>query len=280
MIKKFIFVIFVFSIMLFAACAEDNGTGIMPTLIVSTPECTDPIDVTPFMPSDSYSTAQSSGEATGFPSQTSEPDETAVPTATAGVTDAVTSGSPSTSVAPTLSATATAAATPAGHVCSFGEWRVVVDSTEIYTGIRERECSVCGVKQSEEIPVKSLSVTEKMELADNVAEGIAASIPLGGSELVRVTQAAQIVFGYCSSCTPTMEGADHDTAYGVLVKGEYSSGGAVRALGLVLDHMGIKWEHVNLNTSMHQWCSVKMDGQSGYADGYMGIADYGKHPFG
>lgn len=275
MIKKFIFVIFVFSIMIFAACAEDNGTGIMPTLIVSTPECTDPIDVTPFVPSDSYSTAQSSGEATCFPSQTGDLDETATPTATA--TADVTAEATDTI---TATATATATATPAGHVCSFGEWRVVVDSTELYTGIRERECSVCGEKQSEEIPVKSLSVTEKLELADNVAEGIAASIPLGGSELVRVTQAAQIIFDYCSSCTLTVEGTDHDTAYGVLVKGEYSNGGAVRALGLVLDHMGIKWEHVNLNTSMHQWCSVKMDGQSGYADGYMGLADYGKHPLG
>lgn len=273
MIKKFIFVIFVFSIMLFAACAEDNGTGIMPTLIVSTPECTDPIDVTPFVPSDSSPTAQSSGEATSFPSQTGEPDETATPTATA--TADVTA-----EATDTITATATATATPAGHACSFGEWRVVVDSTEIYTGIRERECSVCGVKQSEEIPVKSLSVTEKLKLADKVAEGIAASIPLGGSELVRVTQAAQIIFDYCSSCTLTVEGTDHDTAYGVLVKGEYSNGGAVRALGLVLDHMGIKWEHVNLNTSMHQWCSVKMDGQSGYADGYMGLANYGKHPLG
>lgn len=89
--------------------------------------------------------------------------------------------------------------------------------------------------------------------------------------------AAQIVSYYCSFCNYTMEGADYRTPFGVFVKGEYSCAGATRALGLVLDCMGYQWTHVNENQYGHQWCSLYMDGQLGFADGQIGLAGYGEH---
>ena len=62
-----------------------------------------------------------------------------------------------------------------------------------------------------------------------------------------------------------------------IVKGEYSCAGATRALGLVLDCMGYQWTHVNENQYGHQWCSLYMDGQLGFADGQIGLAGYGEH---
>ena len=49
-----------------------------------------------------------------------------------------------------------------------------------------------------------------------------------------------------------------------IYKGEYSCAGATRALGMVLECMGYKWEHVNPNQWTHQWCKVTMDGQAGW----------------
>ena len=123
---------------------------------------------------------------------------------------------------------------------------------------------------------------QKLSQATAVAQQIADEINAnfdGASDLEKVTAAAQAVAEYCDQATYTTEGEDYSQAYGVFIKGEYSCAGATRALGLVLDCMGYDWEHVNENQWTHQWCKVTMDGQVGWADGQIGMADYGEYPF-
>ena len=124
-----------------------------------------------------------------------------------------------------------------------------------------------------------LSSAQKQAQARAVAQQIAAGIGTQGTDLERVTKAAQAVSAYCSKATYTTEGSDYSQAYGVFIKGEYSCAGATRALGMVLECMGYKWEHVNPNQWTHQWCKMTMDGQAGWADGQIGMAGYGEHPF-
>ena len=124
-----------------------------------------------------------------------------------------------------------------------------------------------------------LSSAQKQAQARDVAQQIAAGIGTQGTDLERVAKAAQAVSAYCSKATYTTEGSDYSQAYGVFIKGEYSCAGATRALGMVLECMGYKWEHVNPNQWTHQWCKVTMDGQAGWADGQIGMAGYGEHPF-
>ena len=124
-----------------------------------------------------------------------------------------------------------------------------------------------------------LSSAQKQVQARAVAQQIAAGIGTQGTDLERVAKAAQAVSAYCSKATYTTEGSDYSQAYGVFIKGEYSCAGATRALGMVLECMGYKWEHVNPNQWTHQWCKVTMDGQAGWADGQIGMAGYGEHPF-
>ena len=124
-----------------------------------------------------------------------------------------------------------------------------------------------------------LSSSQKQAQARAVAQQIAAGIGTQGTDLERVAKAAQAVSAYCNKATYTTEGSDYSQAYGVFIKGEYSCAGATRALGMVLECMGYKWEHVNPNQWTHQWCKVTMDGQVGWADGQIGMAGYGEHPF-
>ena len=98
------------------------------------------------------------------------------------------------------------------------------------------------------------------------------------TDLDRVSRAAIYVSSFSKRCKYTMSGKDYSTAYGVFIKKEYSCAGSTRALGMVLDCMGYKWKHVNENKYSHQWCRLKMDGKTGYADGQVGWAGYGKHP--
>lgn len=120
---------------------------------------------------------------------------------------------------------------------------------------------------------------EKREAkARAVAEELAAAIP-DGTDLERVSMAAAVVADYCSRAMYTMDGEYYATAYGVFVKGEYSCAGATRALGMLLECMGYSWTHVNENLYTHQWVEVYMDGQLGWADGQLGMADYGEFPY-
>lgn len=111
-----------------------------------------------------------------------------------------------------------------------------------------------------------------------VAQKIADSIT-GNNDLEKIRKAAVIIAEYCMNSTYTSSDPDYRTPYGLLCKGVYTCAGATRALGLVLECMGYRWEHINENQWTHQWCKVTMDGQVGWADGMGGIADYGECPF-
>lgn len=118
----------------------------------------------------------------------------------------------------------------------------------------------------------------KTEDAQRVAKLIAKCIQKGGRDIDRVRQAAFYVSVFCSKCKYTMSGPNYSEAYGVFIAKEYSCAGATRALGMVLDNLGYRWTHANRNQYTHQWCRLKMDGRTGYADGQIGAAGYGKHP--
>lgn len=83
---------------------------------------------------------------------------------------------------------------------------------------------------------------------------------------------------FSSNATYTTDDPDYQSPYGVFVKGVYTCAGSTRALGLVLTCMGYEWEHVNEGEWSHQWCRLTMDGQTGYADGQVGLVGYGVHP--
>ncbi len=131
--------------------------------------------------------------------------------------------------------------------------------------------------------------------AKQIADGINAAIEASNSskssskssssssknkvkEVEKVAYAAGVINAYCALGTYTTEGTIYRTAYGVFVGGEYSCAGATRALGLVLDYLGITWVHKNANTWNDQWCQVIVDGKEGYADAISATAGYGKHP--
>ena len=122
---------------------------------------------------------------------------------------------------------------------------------------------------------------EQATKADKIAEAIAKSL-LSKKELAtdfeRVNAAARIVEGYCKR---GMYGDDENryyrSPYGVFISGNYTCAGATRALGRILDFMGYEWEHANENQWTHQWCILKMDGKTAFADGQGGFAGYGEY---
>ncbi len=118
----------------------------------------------------------------------------------------------------------------------------------------------------------------KYEQALAVARSLASDIS-GENDLERVTKAAQTVAEYSSRATYTMSGEDYASAYGVFVKGEYSCAGSTRALIMLLECMGYSPRHINENLYTHQWVELTMDGKTGWADGQVGMADYGDFPF-
>lgn len=125
----------------------------------------------------------------------------------------------------------------------------------------------------------SLTTGQKEAQAKAIAQKIANTIS-GDTDIERVAKAAAIVSWICATCQYTTEDPDYPTAYGVFVKGVYTCAGSTRALGMVLECMGYSWKHVNENQWSHQWCELKMDGKTGWADGdaSAGQAGYGKYP--
>ncbi|WEV51832.1 hypothetical protein OZX69_03795 [Lactobacillus sp. ESL0731] len=99
----------------------------------------------------------------------------------------------------------------------------------------------------------------------------------GTTDLQKVDMAAYYVSLFCARDHYTMQGPYFTTAYGVFIAKQYSCAGSAAALGMVLKQMGYKYHHVNKNKYTHQWCTLKMDGKKGYADGQAGIANYGKY---
>lgn len=65
------------------------------------------------------------------------------------------------------------------------------------------------------------------------------------------------------------------TPYGVFVSGNYTCAGSTRALGRMLDYLGIKWAHVNEGEDCHQWCVFYLNGELYYADGMDGSVGKG-----
>ncbi|WP_026508002.1 hypothetical protein [Butyrivibrio sp. MC2013] len=98
------------------------------------------------------------------------------------------------------------------------------------------------------------------------------------SEVEKVAYAAGVVRAYLDRGSLVENGRFSNSAYGVFVAGQYNSGGATRAMGLVLDYLGVTWEHANLGTTSDQWCRVVVDGVEGYADAMSGTAGEGKSP--
>ncbi len=117
------------------------------------------------------------------------------------------------------------------------------------------------------------------------------------SEIKMVAYATGVIQAYCSlghELTQDEVKKTHSkvyrTAYGVFCAHEFTSAGATRALGLILDYLDqmvqqnnpgaapIKWVHVNANTWNQQYCQIACDNHEAYADGILGIAGYGKHP--
>ena len=117
------------------------------------------------------------------------------------------------------------------------------------------------------------------------------------SEIQMVAYATGIVQAYCNAGVElTQEQVEKEnnkvyrTAYGVFCAHRFTSAGATRALGLILDYLDdvvqqnnpgappIKWVHVNPNKWTRQYCQIACDNHEAYADAIDGIAGYGKHP--
>ena len=116
------------------------------------------------------------------------------------------------------------------------------------------------------------------------------------SEIQMVAYATGIVNAYCNAGTELSRNEVNQrnskvyrTAYGVFCAHEFTSAGATRALGLIIDYLDeiihqnfpnaapLKWVHVNANTWNLQYCQLACDNHEAYADAINGIAGYGKH---
>ena len=117
------------------------------------------------------------------------------------------------------------------------------------------------------------------------------------NEIQMVAYATGVVQAYCKAGTEltreevaASNSKVYRTAYGVFCAHEFTSAGATRALGLILDYLDadihrdypdappIKWVHVNANTWNLQFCQIACNNHEAYADAINGIAGYGKHP--
>ena len=95
----------------------------------------------------------------------------------------------------------------------------------------------------------------------------------------KVATAASVSASFCRECAYGQDSERHyRSPYGVYVGKVFTCAGATRALGRILDYMGYSWTHANENEYKHQWCILKMDGKTGYADGQGYYVGYGKHP--
>jgi hypothetical protein len=117
------------------------------------------------------------------------------------------------------------------------------------------------------------------------------------SEIQMLAYATGIVNAYCKAGTELTRvqveqtnSKVYRTAYGVFCAHEFTSAGATRALGLIVDYLDeiihqnfpdaapLKWVHVGANTWGLQYCQLACDNHEAYADALNGIAGYGKHP--
>ncbi len=142
--------------------------------------------------------------------------------------------------------------------------------------------------------------TEARTVAKQLAEYIFNRVTTngGGTQIEMVAYATGIVRAYCDigKFNENYEGKIYRTAYGVFVARDYTSAGATRALGLILDYLDeimtnitndpndprvfppLKWVHVNANKYEDQWCQIVCDNHEAYADPIKAQAGYGVHP--
>lgn len=97
----------------------------------------------------------------------------------------------------------------------------------------------------------------------------------GDTDLKRVDMAAYYVSLFSDRDAYSMRAPYYNKAYGVFINRCCSCAGTADAMQMVLKKMGFKSKHVNKNKFTHQWCTLKMDGRKGYADGQAGFANYG-----
>lgn len=97
----------------------------------------------------------------------------------------------------------------------------------------------------------------------------------GDTDLKRVDMAAYYVSLFSNRDAYSMKAPYYNKAYGVFINRSCSCAGTADAMQMVLKKMGFKAKHVNKNKFDHQWCTLKMDGRKGYADGQTGFANYG-----
>ncbi len=161
--------------------------------------------------------------------------------------------------------------------------KLIGDSTEFVVPTGKESITIIpktkhgngGMTYEQEVMARSIA----KQIADNIkAAADASSSGKGIKEIEMVAYAAGIVNAYAALGTYTTKGQMYRTAYGVFIGGEYSCAGTTRALGLILDELGITWVHVNANKWANQWCKIIVDGQEGYADPLLAQAGYGKHP--
>ena len=122
-----------------------------------------------------------------------------------------------------------------------------------------------------------------------------------GTQIEMVAYATGIVRAYCDAGKELTRQEVEDsndkiyrTAYGVFIAHWYTSAGATRAMGLILDYLDqlwdadyragfkpyapLKWVHVNANKWDDQWCQIVCDNHEAYADPIHSWAGYGVHP--
>ena len=148
-----------------------------------------------------------------------------------------------------------------------------------------------GMNRKQEIQARSIAY----QVAEHVFQHVR---QFGsGSQIEMVAYATGIVRAYCDRGTFTTTGTYYRTAYGVFLQGDYSSAGATRALGLVVDYLDelcqkwnqanptasdnygpLKWVHKNVNTWEDQYMQLVCDYHEAYADPIAALTGYGKHP--
>ena len=157
------------------------------------------------------------------------------------------------------------------------------------TVIRGEVHSNGGMNRQQEIQARSIAYQIAAHVFNHVQN-------FGtGSQIEMVAYSTGIVRAYCDLGSFTTSGTYYRTAYGVFIQGEYSSAGATRALGLIIDYLDelcqkwntannvntygpLKWEHINANTWNDQYCRLVCDYHEAYADPVAALTGYGPHP--
>ena len=104
------------------------------------------------------------------------------------------------------------------------------------------------------------------------------ALATGTTDLEHVRAASQMVYAYAANSVYTTEG-NYNKPYGLIFEGVYTCAGTCRTTAMVLILMGYPDVTChNLSQWAHQWVTLTMDGQAGWADGIAGIADYGTYP--